>query len=351
MITEILSILPVKSLLRFRCVSKSWRELIDSKDFVNIHFSKSNSNGTVILLSRGSLHSFDFHHPERPATQLWFPVNTNKKEEDDFEDGYNLVGSCNGLVCFEGLCYYVVYNPATRTFKQLPKQKKRCKFRGYQLVRRRNMFGYDSIGDDYKVISFIEYEYTRDNIDKRKVKTQLYSMKANSWEIIQKPPWKFNLCHSRCVIVDNSLHWTGEKMMRSFDLNTRKYEEMRLPEEIGQEASRLAVLRGHLHVVTDSLDVWTLNKDGIEKSWSWLFRYSLVCPENTPSSFDVMLCPMPICGMKEIQGCTTKKEVDKINCYDLESQAIREVKIEGLPCEPLGFYAESWAESLVPLVD
>ncbi|XP_021719893.1 F-box protein At4g22390-like [Chenopodium quinoa] len=168
------------------------------------------------------------------------------------------------------------------------------------------MFGYDCIGDDYKVISFIEYEYTPNNIDKRKVGTQLYSMKANSWEIIQKPPWEFDFHYSKGVIADNSLHWTDEKMMGSFDLYTRKYEEMKLPEEI------------------DSLDVWTLNKDGMEKSWSMLFRCSLVCPENTPSSFDVMLCPMPICGMKEIQAISTKKEVDKIICYDLESQAIRE---------------------------
>ncbi|KAI3951233.1 hypothetical protein MKW92_050425, partial [Papaver armeniacum] len=38
---DILSRLPVKSLMRFKCVSKSWCSLIKDPYFIDLHFSRS----------------------------------------------------------------------------------------------------------------------------------------------------------------------------------------------------------------------------------------------------------------------------------------------------------------------
>ncbi|KAJ0016541.1 hypothetical protein Pint_09685 [Pistacia integerrima] len=51
LIVGILLRLSVKSLLRFRCVSKFWRDLIDNKYFINMHYQQSiNSNTNFHLL-------------------------------------------------------------------------------------------------------------------------------------------------------------------------------------------------------------------------------------------------------------------------------------------------------------
>ncbi|GMN36496.1 hypothetical protein TIFTF001_006070 [Ficus carica] len=40
-ITDIICRLPVKDLLRYRCVSKSWRSMIDGPDFIKLHSKQS----------------------------------------------------------------------------------------------------------------------------------------------------------------------------------------------------------------------------------------------------------------------------------------------------------------------
>ncbi|KAL7166820.1 hypothetical protein ACSBR2_037484 [Camellia fascicularis] len=47
-ITDILSRLPVRLLLRFRCISMHWRALIDSSDFVKLHLNRSIETNTTL---------------------------------------------------------------------------------------------------------------------------------------------------------------------------------------------------------------------------------------------------------------------------------------------------------------
>ncbi|KAI5440943.1 hypothetical protein KIW84_010421 [Lathyrus oleraceus] len=51
LIAEVLSLLKVKSLLRLKCVSKSWNKLISDPFFVKIHFHKSSLNTDLTLFS------------------------------------------------------------------------------------------------------------------------------------------------------------------------------------------------------------------------------------------------------------------------------------------------------------
>ncbi|KAL6222386.1 hypothetical protein ACLB2K_005778 [Fragaria x ananassa] len=122
-VVEILSRLPVKSLLRFLCVSKGWHGLIKSSYFTAFHLQRSDSNlllfkrktpdfeDSMPLFRNESIHvSLDLPFINCPTMQFSFPL-----------------GSSNGLVCL-GLCdlreeqleYIVVWNPATKQFRFLP---------------------------------------------------------------------------------------------------------------------------------------------------------------------------------------------------------------------------------------
>ncbi|PON58762.1 F-box domain containing protein [Trema orientale] len=94
LIGEILCRLPVKDLLRYRCVSKPWCSLIDGLDFIKRHLShsiKMNSNIGVILTTRN---------------HLWLGLDvldSAVKLSHPFEDGgrTEVLGSCKWLACSE----------------------------------------------------------------------------------------------------------------------------------------------------------------------------------------------------------------------------------------------------------
>ncbi|KAK2990051.1 hypothetical protein RJ640_015442 [Escallonia rubra] len=127
LVRDILSGLPVKSLLRFRSVSKRWRPLIDDPNF---NFSTQRRKVAVLLsspiwlpvlheepffLEYLSLQAIDDElnvddlHPPRHWAHV--PVHTR------------LSGSCNGLLLVSHGCDIFLWNPSTRCCKKVLKHK------------------------------------------------------------------------------------------------------------------------------------------------------------------------------------------------------------------------------------
>ncbi|XP_042515312.1 F-box protein CPR1-like [Macadamia integrifolia] len=74
LIIDILSRLPVKSLLRFRCVSKPWCTLITDPSFIKMHLNRSlaiNTNLTLIYKN-----SIDFYSVDLDAWELNHPLKS-----------------------------------------------------------------------------------------------------------------------------------------------------------------------------------------------------------------------------------------------------------------------------------
>ncbi|XP_021867414.1 F-box protein CPR1-like isoform X2 [Spinacia oleracea] len=173
-IAEILSKLPVKSLLRFLCVCKSWKSLIKSPTFVKIHLNQTlicNSD-RHLLLSYYSLHSaeLDLHHNRLSFSELNHPLNPLK--------GVRLVGSCNGVLCISDNSFndIILYNPLTKSHRKLPSNQ----FPSPKLHMNVFGFGYDGKTDDYKVLKMVQGFEENFNSE-----AQVYSLNNNSWKSVQ----------------------------------------------------------------------------------------------------------------------------------------------------------------------
>ncbi|KAI8556191.1 hypothetical protein RHMOL_Rhmol05G0232800 [Rhododendron molle] len=130
LIAAILSRLPVKSLLRFRCICKSWRSLISHPKFVKTHLSLASINTAYThhrLLLRRDYRTNDvkscslyavLHERSDNDVELDCPIKTPHR----YWFGDLFVGCCDGLVCIAIEREVCIWNPSTRKSKSLERR-------------------------------------------------------------------------------------------------------------------------------------------------------------------------------------------------------------------------------------
>lgn len=89
-IEEILIRLPASSLLRFRSVSKQWRNLLSSPNFILAHLQHASQR--LLLFSDREL-SAPLRLQSNIFDEAWSPSSSGYRADD-------LFASCNGLLCF-----------------------------------------------------------------------------------------------------------------------------------------------------------------------------------------------------------------------------------------------------------
>ncbi|KAM3361832.1 hypothetical protein P3S68_016686 [Capsicum galapagoense] len=121
-IIDILSRLPVKTLLRFRCVCKQWRKLISKPNFIAAHFRCSSSlqrSGSSLII--GSLHQESNNH----VLSLYNPPDSLVELDNPFPcffPNMYIVGPCNGIVCLFSPPWgelITLWNPAMKQYKMV----------------------------------------------------------------------------------------------------------------------------------------------------------------------------------------------------------------------------------------
>ncbi|PHT39069.1 hypothetical protein CQW23_22642 [Capsicum baccatum] len=300
LITEILSRLPVKSLFKFRCVSKSWLALISSAEFINTHLIVSANNKEYLHhrlmlsfvqpeynlkdCSLGSLlygnvtEAFDLDYPmKHPHKSVW------------------IVGSVNGLICLaieENDLF--IWNPSIRKFKKLPDSRPmlRC---GYYFMYG---FGYDKVYDDYKVVGIFCIFGSGGSYD---VEVKMYSLKSDSWRNVYDYQGGV-LLNDSGKFVKGKLHWsttarcaqyTGWEII-SIDLTDEKWGKVEQPcFEEGNLDFALGVLENNLSVLCNYrtwADVWVMKEYGVKDSWGKM--YTIRRPNDDPGNF---LFSPPLC--------------------------------------------------------
>ncbi|KAH8497118.1 hypothetical protein H0E87_019712 [Populus deltoides] len=144
---DILIALPIKSLLRFRSLSKSWNSHISDKDFISAYLTQPKPS---LLLRRwqNRQESYSLHlDNESLDRSLQFQNLPFRSEADCFD----IIGYCNGVVCLSDIHQgrpksLILWNPSIRKHLNLALPKL-CGPHGATWG-----FGFDLPSNDYRVV-------------------------------------------------------------------------------------------------------------------------------------------------------------------------------------------------------
>lgn len=285
-IVEILTRLPVKSLLRFRCVSKSWLSQISSPTFIKIHLNYAINNSMylhnhLICIScypRNHFREFSLHY-------LLHETEVDTTTTLDYSIAYpelpmRILGSCNGIVCIAlDEEHLFLWNPSISKHKILPHLHKRPGFCCYL----KDGFGYEEITDDYKVV-VIFYCI----VDNGPYKVQIFSLKTNEWKRIEDFKYGIPLDQS-AKYTRGKLHWLvdcdGCLDVVTLDLASERYGKLGTPHnavngsctnlEYDDPCLTLGLFSGNLCLLFDDhetkMDLWVMKEYGNKDSWARAF--------------------------------------------------------------------------------
>ncbi|OAY52870.1 F-box protein CPR1 [Manihot esculenta] len=304
---EILSQLPIETLLRFRCLSKKCCSCIDSPDFIYFHLNRSIktcTNRSLIIddvFPEGSIYAVDLDSSEsdRSLVELHRPykpfVNTVESVLSDTTDRYivrprkfysDVFGSCNGLLAMYNCSGVTLWNPSTKKHRNIPEfwsdiESNTCD-------RILEGFGYDPINNDYKVIMIYQRNELHYKAKLHEIKSVVYSLKGNcSTRIEDLNGYYISFSgHSAGVSVGGSLHWVVsreekryqfDKSILAFDLVNEKFYELPKPRIKGELFVSLSELGGSLAITYSSstrmfIEIWVMKEYGIIDSWTKIIR-------------------------------------------------------------------------------
>ncbi|OMO79396.1 hypothetical protein CCACVL1_13703 [Corchorus capsularis] len=187
LVLEILSNLPVKALLRFRCVCKSWKDLINFENFINWHLDYScRRNKLGILMNRYYRYPVRRRRARKKTKLTSFSIISNNRFFSSGLSDLNYVfdklgdistsrsqclAHCDGIFfASDSEDNNALFNLATRETIILPKSNKSHGPSG---------FGYDLKSHKYKALR-IGTPYQCNNINYPS-SVQVYTMGAYCW--------------------------------------------------------------------------------------------------------------------------------------------------------------------------
>ncbi|KAL3630864.1 hypothetical protein CASFOL_023848 [Castilleja foliolosa] len=295
--TEILSMLPVKSLMRFKCVSKSFHDLISNDPiFIKNHLyhHRRRQSSMKILVSECTV-------PGESASSCSISSitpgdDTTHELELPFGDGssdfsYGCIhNSCDGLFCIELFTCddVMIWNPSTRQLKtlpacQLPREK------GSPCVGSvRYSLAHDSRSGRYKLLGMCG--------DLHRFRPCLYSSEMEKWRYVDNLSFDHVRGYVRYScdpkIVNGAFHWLASpnvpfrkaSVVVSLDVSNETYGTLELPQALKDSTKyglNLCALKGKLCVLCVSKsehrrDLWVMNEYGVTDSMTRMFSISCV---------------------------------------------------------------------------
>ncbi|KAK3416950.1 hypothetical protein EUGRSUZ_H02694 [Eucalyptus grandis] len=221
-IIDILSRLPVKSLMRFKCVSKRWRSLISDPHFAKLHLQRlilENITPSQKIIKSNPLQTIDYEALDSDEVKNHVLVESHDLGKDE---PWGLAGSCHGLVSLAVDDGFLVYNPTTKESRKLP---------GSDLLAEHEFFhgfGYSSTTDDYKIV---QGAFFKANDGSKECVLEIFLLRSGSWRRV--PSKDVPKLDGAGIYLNGSVHWIvnrgigsrTEQAIIPFGLATETFEE------------------------------------------------------------------------------------------------------------------------------
>ncbi|MCL7047851.1 hypothetical protein MKW94_006519 [Papaver nudicaule] len=229
--------LPVKSLVRFKCVSKTWQSFIEDPSFVQLHLNRSKQHPQILIATSSGGGPVQVYSPMDgfkggvAVHQVTIPESSE----------IAMLSPINGLFCFVDRYATRMYNLATRQFT--PWAKTSITMQGGTQTPTYG-FGFDPLTNKYKIlcvweISGIGLEYEMGKVDHI---CEVFTVGGeNKWrEIDVVPPVSRlagGLTYANGSIYSRNggrtaFHPPDTELIVAFDVGTEKFRVIQVPDFI-----------------------------------------------------------------------------------------------------------------------
>lgn len=243
-ISEILHRLPVKSLLRFKSVSKSWLAHITNPNFhkLHLHHHTSKNKTPSFITKTSTVDGFLLVHLNNTAPTTSTVVDL--KQPPRSKRVY-LIGSCRGIICLGQDDLICLWNPATKQYKHLPTPMYVVDddLDGFSGLA----FCFDSVTSDFKVVRMV-FKYNYPTL------AEIYSANSDSWRMI--PDVQALGCLNDVehrALVKGVLYLSDGSKLVSFDVHNEVFARVPVPDN--EESGRTVYGMGLLEFM-DSLAIF-----------------------------------------------------------------------------------------------
>ncbi|PRQ48949.1 putative F-box domain-containing protein [Rosa chinensis] len=362
-VDKILLKLPVKEVIRCSAVCKLWNSLIKNPTFIQTHLKNQTHDGVSELLLLSSDQSDDLHWDNPAAlfgqySNLRNPIH-NDDDSSNWTKGisYQVVGTCNGLVCLSLYSFdrdpcppVILWNPSIRKFGFLPSPSLAtdcCRNESYY-------FCYDSRIDDYKVVRIVERIHRE---------VEVWSLASGgAWKSLNNVPADFSPYRHCHAFVNGAFHWvqsrpTKEEEEEEFAVSVvalDMVDESFRNVEIRQGWSGPPMIsRYHgdgdqcwlalFELQGDScFDLWVMKEYGVAESWTKLFNVRLLgSPEE-----ELRIEPFGFTKSGQVVVRMGRdEEFNSFKSYDPEDKQFRDFGNQAYDY----YFMDSFVESLVLL--
>ncbi|KAJ0099781.1 hypothetical protein Patl1_20710 [Pistacia atlantica] len=275
LLTEMLLCLPLKSLVKFKSVSKHWLSLISNPNF-SLRFSLIPQPITGLFMRGLSCKEYYFINLSSSPSPAPFKYLTLGNNPSDFE--ITIRQSCNGLL----LCSrsnskkpddHYVYNPTTQEYTMLPPPPLGtgvCYF-GFNLA-------FDPLKSPHYTIICVK---NCNNFEDDSYQIDIFSSKTRTWRLSRATfIVSYYASFTDGVYWNGSIHWINEQgPSLHFNIDKEEVQEMSVPPipdgQYWRSFYYLGVSRDHLHLIENYAPCAALfNVYEMENDYSgWFIKY------------------------------------------------------------------------------